>query len=447
MPKRKKSPVPHLISDAELDQYNKLSLREKTLKNGDKVVEILYRDPFSGKSRSRSVPENRDALLGAMHEVSSIVSTKRPERIRDPKTPLQAVVEEWFRYAVQNGYERKANGKTERLPYSPATLDNKLTFYNAHIRKRLGNKPVCDITAEMVTLFLESLQTQGVGAHAVQRVDRLLRHDVFPWAKDNGFICVDPTASLKPRTASSAFRKDDYFTVQQVEQLLDVRTLERLGKPDYAKGGYWVDDAPYFRVHLMGLVETGVRMGELAGIRTPDVTFSDEADGSSIRIRRGRLQDYKDRAKEPKTTAGDRTIFISHEFAIVLREHLEHQYDHCNKDEAERLNPNGYVFTTPIGAPINIRAFRKQFKKMCRAAGITNLGTDEQVIAPHPHTTRHTFFTHMKEAGVPQDTFMNVGGQSDPRATMRYMGTTDEARREASEKYRKRLGRDSKNTT
>jgi integrase len=279
-----------------------------------------------------------------------------------------------------------------------------------------------------------------IGAHAVQKTDRLLRH-IFPWAVDAGFIIVDPTANMKPRKASSPVRKDDYFTVQQVERLLDVSTLEKLAKPNYAKGGYWVEDAPYYRVHLHGLVELGVRIGELAGIRRPDVFLSDDECGSSIRIRRTRLQDYKDRTKEPKTAAGDRIIFISDEFAAMLRHYLEHQYDRCEDGEAARLNPNGYVFTSPAGAPFNIRAFRKQFKKMCRAAGITNLGTDDKPIVPHPHTTRHTFFTHMKESHVPQETFMSIGGHGDPRATARYMGTTDDARKEAIAQYRQRLRR------
>ncbi|MHB8739814.1 MAG: hypothetical protein ACYC62_01455, partial [Coriobacteriia bacterium] len=95
MPRQKKSPVPHLITDAELARYPKLSLRLKTLKNGDQSIEVIYRDPFTDRTRSRSVPATRDAVLDALHVLASIVSTKRPERLRDPQTPFHVVAQEW----------------------------------------------------------------------------------------------------------------------------------------------------------------------------------------------------------------------------------------------------------------------------------------------------------------------------------------------------------------
>ena len=459
MPKPKRSPIPHIITDAELAQFRGLSLHKKVRKDGTLAVDVLYRDPFTGYSRSKTVDAVRDAILDCLNELATVVSTKRPEVVRDPKTPFHDVVLGWFADAAENGYTViKSDGNPEQRWYSPSTLNLKSQVYETHVFPAFGHKAVGCIAKDDLELFFQTLVLRGVGAHAIEKTQGLLKHNVFPWAKREGYIIVDPAQTLTPRTAKSPVRKKDFFTTKHVAKLLDIRTLETLAEfdPDKPKH-HWVKHATYYLVHLMALLELGVRIGELAGIRWSDFWLSDEPNESYVEISRTRLQDYHDRTKEPKSEAGERTIFMSDELANALRHHREHQYDLCananilyvrrHKKQPEPPNPNDYVFTTPYGRPIDIKTFRRQFKRICAEAGIDNLGTADKKIPPHPHTTRHTFFTHMKEAGVPQDTFMDVGGHSDPRATMRYMGTTDEARREASEKYRKRLGRDSKNTT
>jgi integrase len=58
---------------------------------------------------------------------------------------------------------------------------------------------------------------------------------------------------------------------------------------------------------------------------------------------------------------------------------------------------------------------------------------------PHPHTTRHSFFTHRSEAGVTKSTLMTTGRHKSEAATSRYIGTSEKDAREAWDKYRDRI--------
>jgi integrase len=60
---------------------------------------------------------------------------------------------------------------------------------------------------------------------------------------------------------------------------------------------------------------------------------------------------------------------------------------------------------------------------MVRGSRIDTSGVTRR--RPHPHTARHTFFTHAGEAGVLMDTLKTVGGHKDSKVTSGCMGLTD----------------------
>jgi len=56
---------------------------------------------------------------------------------------------------------------------------------------------------------------------------------------------------------------------------------------------------------------------------------------------------------------------------------------------------------------------------------------DDKPVAAHPYTLRRTFLTHLAEAGAPQSAMMALAGHSDFRATQVYLGSTEDAQRQA----------------
>ena len=431
MPRKKTSPVPHLVSDAEYGQYPGVYLRLPEDRD-KKVVVATFRDPRTGGFTSRRAGATREEILSSLNAISRSIVTSPGVEARDSKTPFSHVARSWFSHAAQS------KGARGRPKYSPRTLDYKLDFYNAHIKNEWGSRQIGRVKHADIVKLLNRLEYAGVGAPARQKVQALLRN-IFTWARSEGYILTDPTEALAPIRQDPVDRTDDYFTPEEFRLLQDPATyasLEANGK---------VRHASYYRFIFMLLLETGCRIGELAGVTWDSVRFSERPGESHLLVRASR----GGRNVGPtKTPAGKRVVYISDELSVELVRHKAHQYDHVRADAhdtraeadapASVLNPQGLVCTTPWGRPLDVRGFRKRiFRAVCEEAGIDTSGVTRH--RPHPHTARHTFFTHSGEAGVDMNTLMAVGGHSDLRATSRYMGTTTEAAKAARDSYLTRM--------
>jgi integrase/recombinase XerC len=76
------------------------------------------------------------------------------------------------------------------------------------------------------------------------------------------------------------------------------------------------------------------------------------------------------------------------------------------------------------GLPLSTKAVRRIVIKLARLAGITYKKVT-------PHTLRHSFATHLKDAGVRIDVIQKLLGHSSITETMRYLHTGEEDMEEA----------------
>ena len=87
--------------------------------------------------------------------------------------------------------------------------------------------------------------------------------------------------------------------------------------------------------------------------------------------------------------------------------------------------PEDLVFINCLGMPINAEAFRTDYVKRMKTAGITKEGT--------PYSLRHSYVTHQLAAGVPIQVVADLVGHADIQTTFKnYFHLVDDVRRRAA---------------
>lgn len=173
------------------------------------------------------------------------------------------------------------------------------------------------------------------------------------------------------------------------------------------------------RLHAMFVVLAllGLRRSEVLGLRWEDVDLV----GGTMQVRRGLHRiNGKLRVMETKTARSRRTIPLP---GLVVKD-LER---HLGEQERERVSlaecwPDlGFVFTTPIGTPIDPDNCSKSVRAAMKAAGV-------RVVRMHDF--RHGCVSVLLGLGVPPRTVMEIAGHSALEMTMNVYGhvTLDDKR-------------------
>ena len=136
---------------------------------------------------------------------------------------------------------------------------------------------------------------------------------------------------------------------------------------------------------LMLLYASGLRVGELVRLRPGDL----EADRGLLRVRKGKG------AKDRYTLLSDRAM------AAVVRYHAAHR-------------PDRWLFPSGADAerPLTTRSVQVMVRKAAKAAGIHRPVT--------PHVLRHSFATHLLEAGTDIRYIQVLLGHASTRTTQIY---------------------------
>jgi integrase len=159
-----------------------------------------------------------------------------------------------------------------------------------------------------------------------------------------------------------------------------------------------------YEVGFVLLVETGMRLGELLGLRWEDV----DLDGGQLSIYQTlSTLNGKIVLDEPKTVSSRRPYELSPQAVKALKSHQARQ-------GAERLamgtwwTPSGLVLATDFGTPVDPSNFRRVFRRVTEEAGIDSC---------HPHELRHTAASLMLSRGVPLHVVSDVLGHSSITVT------------------------------
>lgn len=246
---------------------------------------------------------------------------------------------------------------------------------DVYVNPRVGGMPLRQLTSTRVKGLYAELRDSGrvrggggLSAKTVHNIHVTLNRALAD-AVDDGIIPRNPArgASVEPESPEQVV----WDAGQLYEFLGYVKAHDPRGFPMWRT-----------------LAFTGLRRGELVGVRWSDV----DLDRRVVSVVQQRAKGGGDvRAGAPKTRRSRRTVDIDAETVDVLKEWRRRQLEDERLPLGPEYDDQGLVFSRPDGSGVHPDVVTKRMRRLVKGAGLP-------VITPHG--LRHTHATLLLSAGV-----------------------------------------------
>lgn len=306
----------------------------------------------------------------------------------------------------------------ERLPalgLSPTTVDGYASYLRCYIEPYVGSMPVADARPYVFSSLLRRIATRGgkdgnpVSPATARKVLAWLS-GAFGRLASEGVIAQSPVAGVKPPKQAGA--ESRALSAEQVGALS--RWLEsREGDP--------AADA------IALCLDTGLRRGELAGLRVGDF---DEAAGR-VRVSSVLVESSSAGAglvrKEPKSRASKRWAYVPGAAGDRLARHARMQRWRL-AGFGVRQDGATPMFAHDDGGPLRPGELTAAFRRAADECGLPAWA--------HLHTLRHTFATYLLASGAPVKEVQELLGHASATTTLNVYGHVVPGRKsEAADAY------------
>ena len=236
----------------------------------------------------------------------------------------------------------------------------------------LGNYKLTDLRKEVIRDFYEEMRhsprLDGRGNLSEKSVEGL--HNtlcgILSTAVDEGCLTHNPAwRCYKPKGQKKERPVADEETVKKLIAAFEGQSMKY---------------ETYFKLVLA----TGLRRGEACGLRWSDINWRKR----TIHVQRGvvKLSHQESITKDPKTSSGDRMVYLSKEMCQLLKAwRKECEWDR-QQTANETVDEDDYLFRQPNGKPMNPCTFTYRFKLILKA---NSLPLDLNV-----HSLRHPYVKH-----------------------------------------------------
>ena len=310
-----------------------------------------------------------------------------------------------------------------RIPTALLTISDFIKQYNImaprNLCNSLGNYKLTDLRKEVIRDFYEEMRhsprLDGRGNLSEKSVEGL--HNtlggILSAAVDEGYITHNPAwRCYKPKGQKKERPVADEETVKKLITAFEGQSMKY---------------ETYFKLVLA----TGLRRGEACGLKWSDINWRKR----TIHVQRGvvKLSHQESITKDPKTSSGDRMVYLSKEMCQLLKAWRKE----CEWDRAQTANEtvdeDDYLFRQPNGKPMNPCTFTYRFKLILKA---NSLPLDLNV-----HSLRHTNASLLIAQGVDVRTVASLLGHAQASTTLDiYAHAFDKNKRKAQEKLGKAIG-------
>jgi len=266
----------------------------------------------------------------------------------------------------------------------PKTSDQYRQIVRQHIVPDLGMIKLKDLNPRQIQALYSRKMESGTSARTVILIHAVLRR-ALNHALKLGMIGRNPAlAVIRPK-----FKRKEMKTLSDSQ----VRTLLSFADGDRFEVLFWL------------AVTTGLRQGELLGLKWSDVDWT----GRQLRIQR-QLQRLRGGLafSEPKSAAGRRVIALGVTTIEKLRKHQSLQVSDI-KAAGKFWKEHDMIFPSSTGTPMDPSNLYHNFKKLLITAGLPDVRF---------HDLRHTAATLMLQQGVHPKVVQERLGHSDISMTL-----------------------------
>ena len=298
------------------------------------------------------------------------------ELMRETQVPASAE-----RLTFEEVGRRYVRHLDEVMQRKPTTIQDYRIILGRHLGPFFGATEIARLTADDVAAYIGAKRRAGL---AVKSINNHLNfaHGVFAFAIRRGWLVRNPVAMADRPPAPPVDPDIRFLDRDELEALLRAAADDYLGPTD--------------RVLWLTAAMTGLRQGELAGLRWRDVDWS----ARLVRVRRSYS---RGRWTTPKSRRSSRAVPMADRVAAELERHFGRSAYTADDD---------CVFCHPhTGRPYDASKSRVRFKAALKRARVRDLRF---------HDLRHTYGTLMAAAGTPLRTLQGWMGHRDYKTTEIY---------------------------
>ena len=305
--------------------------------------------------------------------------------------------------------------KTLKKGLKDNTFSNYKYSYEQFVEPKFGRIKLSELKRTDVRAFYNYLADERhIKVNSIDCIHTVL-HQVLELAVEDDYLRYNPSDNaLKElkRAHSSDFDTRRALTLEEQQIFEDYLA----GSAKYA---HWL---PIFTVMLW----TGMRVGELTGLRWEDVDFEENTisvNHTLVYFSRGKQNGCTFAVNTPKTEAGKRTIPMLPKVKEALLKEKAYQEEVGISSKAEVDGFSDFIFVNRFGNVQHQGTLNKALKRIIRDCNyelLDNSGGKEVTTLPNfcNHSLRHTFTTRMCEAGVNIKAMQDILGHADVETTL-----------------------------
>ena len=330
--------------------------------------------------------------------------------IRDQYDGLKAAAENLTLNDVFDKWKLLKKGLREN------TFENYKYMYEMFCRDEIGNLKITKIKkSDIKSFYITMHDVRRVKPNTLGNIQTVL-HQVLQLAVDDDYIRKNPSDGvLNELNQIYANENKARKGLTNEEQDLLLGWLKKPGN----KYNHWYPI-------LCTMLYTGMRIGEIGGLRWEDVDFEKgyiNVNHTLVyfcsRAEQAKNGDQKWAVHPPKTDTGERRIPMLPIVKEALQMEKEYQEEAGIKCTQTIDGYTDWVFLNRFGSAQHQGTVNKAIKAIIRDCNLEQMEKGEKVMLPNfsCHNLRHTMATRMNEAGVNDRARMAILGHKDIEVT------------------------------